>query len=42
MKDYEAALNDGGIAAECKTSIRSQLLPQTREHITALERMMSK
>jgi len=41
VKDYESALKEEGLASECKTLIRTQLLPQTREHITTLDRMMA-
>lgn len=39
IRDYETALRDHGLAPECITLIRSQLLPQTREHVLALERL---
>jgi len=41
VKDYEAALNDKKMAPECMDLIRSELLPQTRQHIAALDRMIS-
>jgi len=41
VKDYESALQDNGLSVECTTLIRTKLLPQTREHIKALDRMMS-
>jgi len=41
VKDYESALQKGELAAECRLLIRNQLLPQTREHIATLDRMMS-
>jgi uncharacterized protein (TIGR02284 family) len=41
VKDYEAALQDGELADECRSLISTKLLPQTREHIAALDRMMS-
>ena len=40
VKEYEDALNDNTLPAECQTLIRSQLLPQTRKHISALDRIM--
>jgi uncharacterized protein (TIGR02284 family) len=36
VKDYESALQEGELADECRTLINTTLLPQTREHITAL------
>ena len=36
---YEDALLDQDVAEECKTLIRSTLLPQTREHIATLDRL---
>jgi uncharacterized protein (TIGR02284 family) len=41
IKDYEAALQDDALTAECKTLIRTQLLPQTREHLMSLDRLMT-
>ena len=41
VKDYEAALKDSGLSTECTTLIRTKLLPQTREHISSLDRMMT-
>src|SRR5438874_4738999 len=32
IKDYEAALQEGELATECRTLISTSLLPQTREH----------
>jgi uncharacterized protein (TIGR02284 family) len=40
IKDYEAALKDKTMAPECMDLIR-ELLPQTKRHITALDRMIS-
>jgi uncharacterized protein (TIGR02284 family) len=37
---YEDALKDEGLPAECKWLINSQLLPQARAHIAALDRLM--
>jgi len=41
VKDYEKALQDGSLPAECQSLIRAQLLPQTRSHITTLDRLMA-
>jgi bacterioferritin (cytochrome b1) len=41
ITDYDAALNESGLSPECRMLIRAQLLPQTREHINALERMLA-
>ena len=41
VADYEAALQDDELPAPAKALIRDRLLPQTRAHIEALERMMS-
>jgi len=40
LKEYEAALKDDSLPAECRTLVQSQLLPQTRNHIAALDRLM--
>ena len=40
QKQYEEALQDGDLPMECQTLIRTTLLPQTREHISVLNRMM--
>ena len=40
VSSYEEALRDGDLPAECQTLIRSQLLPQTRQHITILDRLI--
>src|SRR5437868_4001705 len=32
VKDYEDALNDASLPADCKDLIRNRLLPQTRSH----------
>ncbi len=37
--DYEEALSDDSVIPECKTLIRSELLPKLQEHIDALERL---
>jgi uncharacterized protein (TIGR02284 family) len=41
ISDYEKALKDENLAADCKTLISSQLLPQTRAHIPVLDRLMA-
>jgi uncharacterized protein (TIGR02284 family) len=41
VKSYEDALNNPDLPADCKTLIRSTLLPQTRGHIPVLDRLMS-
>jgi uncharacterized protein (TIGR02284 family) len=41
IKDYENALNDATLPADCQTLIRTQLLPQTQSHIPVLDRLMS-
>ena len=41
INDYEAALKDKQMAAECVALIRTELLPQTRRHVAALDRMLS-
>jgi uncharacterized protein (TIGR02284 family) len=40
IKDYENALNDATLPADCQTLIRTQLLPQTQSHIPVLDRLM--
>jgi uncharacterized protein (TIGR02284 family) len=40
IKDYESAVKDGSLPADCQELIRSKLLPQTRSHIPVLDRMM--
>src|SRR5262249_32733639 len=39
-RDYESALQDTHVPAECKDLIRSKFLPQTRNHIATLDRLM--
>jgi len=39
---YENALQHDDLPAECKWLINSQLLPQTKTHITSLDRLMQK
>jgi uncharacterized protein (TIGR02284 family) len=41
LKSYEAALADETIPDETKALIRSSLLPSTREHIAALDRLIN-
>jgi uncharacterized protein (TIGR02284 family) len=40
-KSYEDVLNDEWLPVECTTLIRSRLIPQTREHISALDRLLN-
>ena len=41
IHSYEAALNNPALPADCQALISSTLLPQTRGHIPALDRLMS-
>jgi uncharacterized protein (TIGR02284 family) len=41
IKDYLEAGKDESLTAETRGLIRSQLLPQTREHITILDRLLT-
>jgi len=41
ISDYEAALKDANLAEDCKELIRANLLPQTREHVQVLERVIA-
>jgi len=41
IKEYQNALNDEDLAADCKNLIRSQLQPQSQAHIASLDRLMS-
>jgi uncharacterized protein (TIGR02284 family) len=41
IKEYEDALEDDSVLPDCKTLIRSTLLPQTRAHIPVLDRLMA-
>lgn len=41
MKSYEDALKDGDLPTDCQALIRGTLLPQTREHIAVLDRLMA-
>ncbi len=40
VKDYEAALKGSDLAADCRELVNSRLLPQTRNHITVLDRLI--
>ena len=40
VKLYEHALQDAELPAECQTLVRSKLLPQTRAHISVLDRLL--
>jgi uncharacterized protein (TIGR02284 family) len=40
IKEYEEALNDG-LPPACRNLIETTLLPQTRAHMTALDRLMA-
>ncbi len=40
IKDYEDALTKQELPADCRELIRTSLLPQTRSHIPALDRML--
>lgn len=42
LKSYEAALKDGDLAPDCATLLRGTFIPQTREHIATLDRLMEK
>ena len=41
VKDYEKALANQEIPDDCKSLIRSTLLPPTRSHIPVLDQLMS-
>ena len=40
LKEYEEAIKSDALPSDCKTLIRDTLLPQTRNHIAALDRLM--
>jgi len=40
LSSYEDALNDESLAPDCKNLIRNTLLPQAREHIAVLDRLI--
>jgi demethoxyubiquinone hydroxylase (CLK1/Coq7/Cat5 family) len=42
INHYKDALNDPEVAEDCKTLIRSHLLPQTEEHVKTLDRIIEK
>lgn len=37
IKEYERALSDDDVLADCKSMIRSELLPKQRQHINELQ-----
>lgn len=41
LKSYEDALADGDLPADCAAMITGTFIPQTREHIAALDRLMN-
>jgi uncharacterized protein (TIGR02284 family) len=41
VKEYEDALRNPNLPADCQDLIRNRLLPQTRSHIPVLDRFMS-
>ena len=41
IKSYEDALADENLPTQCKTLIRSTMLPQSRSHVQTLDRLMS-
>jgi len=41
VADYEAALQNKDLSADCLTQVRSVLLPQTRHHVIMLERLIT-
>lgn len=41
LSDYESALKDKQLPADCQALISSKFLPQTREHIATLDRLMA-
>lgn len=41
INDYEKALKDDALPAECQALIRTTLLPRCRTHVAALDRLMS-
>jgi len=40
LKSYEGALGDETLLPDCKNLIRNTLIPQTREHIAVLDRLI--
>jgi len=41
INDYRSALKDNDVAEDCKTLIRSQLLPRCEAHVPVLDRLMN-
>lgn len=41
QKSYEEALQDDELHADCRALISTTILPQTREHIATLDRLMA-
>jgi uncharacterized protein (TIGR02284 family) len=41
IKEYEAALKEAELPAECRSLIGTTLLPQTREHVRVLDRHLT-
>jgi uncharacterized protein (TIGR02284 family) len=41
LKEYEKVLQDASVPGACKTAIQTTFLPQTRAHISTLDRLMS-
>jgi len=41
IKQYRDALNDEGLSADCKSLIRTEILPLSQSHIAVLDRLMS-
>ncbi len=42
IKDFEDALNEKDLPAECRTLISGRLLPKCREHVATLDRLMNR
>jgi uncharacterized protein (TIGR02284 family) len=40
IKDYESAIKDETLPSDCRTLITTKLLPQTKQHIPVLDRLM--
>jgi hypothetical protein len=40
IKDYEKALHEGNLAEDCQAVVRT-LLPRTRAHLEALNRLLA-
>jgi uncharacterized protein (TIGR02284 family) len=41
VNDYESAMKDPDLPSDCRTLISTKLLPQTREHVASLDRIIS-